>query len=146
MMKHEFEAIAGYEVSDKTYNEIIEPMYMAVNLNKADFVKLIDKKAVALPTKAEMKRAMRKIAAVMFDGCGVRTFHEEEAEIDKIAKEYARRFYGIEWATDTKSYVYFLRGYGCRGVELNVNRGCTFYKELVIGRDGFDYERITLIG
>ena len=29
MMKHEFEALAGYEVSFEDYNNVIEPMYMA---------------------------------------------------------------------------------------------------------------------
>ena len=29
MMKHEFEALAGYEVSFEDYNRVIEPMYMA---------------------------------------------------------------------------------------------------------------------
>lgn len=30
MMKHEFEKIAGYEVTNEDYNNIIEPMYMAI--------------------------------------------------------------------------------------------------------------------
>lgn len=46
MMKCEFERIAGYEVSDKTYNEIIEPMYLATELSKRDFVKLLNRKAL----------------------------------------------------------------------------------------------------
>lgn len=44
MMKHEFEQIAGYKVSDRDYNEIIEPMYMTVNLSKVDFEKTINRK------------------------------------------------------------------------------------------------------
>lgn len=44
MMKIEFEALAGYEVSVSDYDNIIEPMYMATNLNKAEFVKLSAKK------------------------------------------------------------------------------------------------------
>ena len=48
MMKHEFEALAGYTVSEKDYTEIIEPMYMATNLDKAEFVKCIDKKRFAI--------------------------------------------------------------------------------------------------
>ena len=54
MMKHEFEALAGYEVSFEDYNRIIEPMYMATELSKEDFVKCIDRKRFALPTKAEL--------------------------------------------------------------------------------------------
>ena len=30
MMKHEFEQIAGYEVTWEDYTNIIEPMYMAI--------------------------------------------------------------------------------------------------------------------
>ena len=45
MMKQEFEALAGYEVSTEDYNNIIEPMYMATNLTKAEFVKTINRKA-----------------------------------------------------------------------------------------------------
>ena len=44
MMKEEFERLAGYEVSFEDYNKVIEPMYMATNLSKEDFIKTIDKK------------------------------------------------------------------------------------------------------
>lgn len=44
MMKYEFEVLAGYKVSTDDYNKIIEPMYMATGMNKADFVKCIDRK------------------------------------------------------------------------------------------------------
>ena len=57
MMKHEFEALAGYEVSFEDYNRVIEPMYMATELSKEDFVKCIDRKRFALPTKAELLAA-----------------------------------------------------------------------------------------
>lgn len=55
MMKHEFEAIAGYEVSAEDYNNIIEPMYMATNLSKQEFVKTISKKRFAIVKKEEVK-------------------------------------------------------------------------------------------
>ena len=48
MMKHEFEAIAGYEVSEEDYRKIIEPMYMATDLSKEEFVKVINKKRFAI--------------------------------------------------------------------------------------------------
>lgn len=44
MMKFEFEELVGYEVSNEDYDNIIEPMYMAVNLSKQEFVKVIDRK------------------------------------------------------------------------------------------------------
>lgn len=45
MMKQEFEALAGYKVSTEDYNNIIEPMYMATDLSKQEFVKTINRKA-----------------------------------------------------------------------------------------------------
>lgn len=54
MMKHEFEAIAGYEVSVSDYDNIIEPMYMATELNKAEFVKVISKERFALKSREEL--------------------------------------------------------------------------------------------
>lgn len=143
MMKHEFEQIAGYEVSFEDYTNIIEPMYTATNLTKQEFVKVIDRKRFALPTKGEMKKQMRKIANVIFEGCGLRTYHEEENELDRIAKEYAKRFYGIEWTTDLKAYVLIMKDYAYCGVRQD--RGCSFPETVIIGRDGIEYERIVLI-
>lgn len=47
MLKEEFEKISGIEVSDYNYKNIVEPMYMAVNLDKKDFIKLLNLKALA---------------------------------------------------------------------------------------------------
>lgn len=44
MMQIEFERLAGYEVSEEDYRTIIEPMYMATNLDKSEFIKVIDRK------------------------------------------------------------------------------------------------------
>lgn len=55
MMKHEFEEIAGYEVTTEDYEKIIEPMYMATNLTKQEFVKTISKKRFAIVKKEEEK-------------------------------------------------------------------------------------------
>ena len=44
MMHKEFEELAGYEVSFEDYNNIIEPMYMATNLSKQEFVKCLNLK------------------------------------------------------------------------------------------------------
>lgn len=141
MMWKEFEELAGYEVSYEDYANIIEPMYMATNMGKTEFVKLLNKKAFALPTKNEMKKEMKKLASHLFDICGHCTDWESEEKLDKLAKEYARRFHGIDWSNDMKSYVYFLKEYEYPTIQ----RGCTYPKELVIGRDGYDYERIVLV-
>lgn len=55
MMKHEFEALAGYEVSTADYDKIIEPMYLATTLSKEEFVKVIDKKRFAIVKKETEK-------------------------------------------------------------------------------------------
>ena len=142
MMWQEFEEIAGYEVSFEDYNNIIEPMYMALpSVSKQDFVKMIDKKRFALPTKKEMVKEMKKIANDIFEKCGrVSTFNEEQ-ELDRLAKKYAKRFYNLDWSNDIKVYVYFNKEYEYPEIQ----RGCTFIKELVIGRNYSDFERITLV-
>ena len=147
MMWKEFEEIAGYEVSYETYNNVIEPMYTALpNISKQEFVKLIDKKAVALPTRRQVINQMKKLANHLYEICGHYTDYKTEEKLDKLAKEYAKRFHGINWSDDMKSYVFFIKGYEYEEVQ----RGCTYFKELVIGRQdkyGFcnDYERIQLV-
>lgn len=143
MMWQEFENLAGYEVTYETYTNIIEPMYMALpeSVSKADFIKMLDKKAFALPTKKEMVKEMKKLANGLFEICGHCSDWESEDKLEKLAKEYARRFHGIDWNNDLKSYVFFNRGYEYPTVQ----RGCTYPRELVIGRDGYDYERIVLV-
>lgn len=44
MMHKEFEEIAGIEVSFEDYTNIIEPMYMAANMSKFEFVKTLNLK------------------------------------------------------------------------------------------------------
>lgn len=44
MMHKEFEQIAGIEVTYEDYTNIIEPMYMALNLSKQEFVKTLNLK------------------------------------------------------------------------------------------------------
>lgn len=145
MTWNEFMEIAGYEVSYETYSEVIEPMYMALpeNITKQEFVKMLDKKAFALPTKAQMIKEMKKIANFIFENCGLKAYHEEREQLDKLAKAYAKRFYGMDWSNDIKAYVFFTEGYAYCGSLMD--RGCTFPKELVIGRDYTDYERIVLV-
>lgn len=44
MMKWEFEKIAGYDVTSEDFENIINPMYMATDLDKESFVKCLDRK------------------------------------------------------------------------------------------------------
>lgn len=62
MMQYEFEALAGYEVSTKDYNEVIEPMYMATNMNKLDFVQCISRK------RFEKKKEVKLTPVFISDG------------------------------------------------------------------------------
>lgn len=55
MTKQEFETLAGYEVSAENYNKVIEPMYMATDMSKAEFVKTINRKAF------EVKKESKKV-------------------------------------------------------------------------------------
>ena len=93
MMKHEFEQIAGYEVTSEAYDKIIEPMYMSLDVSKQEFVKMIDKKYFALPTKKECLKKMRRLAEVIQQACGFRTTYDEETELQHMADEFAQRFY-----------------------------------------------------
>lgn len=143
MMREEFEALAGYEVSPKDYNEILEPMYMALpdSITKQEFVKMIDRKRFALPTRKQIVNQMKKIAAYCAENCEHHSCWKEEQELEKIAHEYARRFYGLDWAGDMKVFAFFNREYAYP----EIGRGCTYPKELVVGWGEREYERITLI-
>jgi len=92
MMKHEFERIAGYEVSDEDYSNIIEPMYMSVNLDKEAFVKTLDKKRFALETKKELVKKMSEIALHLKNTCDRYLDLESEKRLHAIAEEYQKRF------------------------------------------------------
>lgn len=142
MMWSEFEELAGYEVSYETYSKVIEPMYMALpgNITKQQFVKMLDKKAFALPTKRQVVNQMKKIANHLYEICGHYEDFEAKREIERIAKEYAKRFYGLNWGNDSKAYVFFNHGY-----EYDNMRGCSYPRELVIGKGYTEYERITLV-
>lgn len=59
MMKAEFERIAGYKVSEETYAKVIEPMYLATDLSKKDFVKILNRKA--LEVKEIRKPCVKKM-------------------------------------------------------------------------------------
>ena len=143
MMWKEFEELAGYEVSADTYNNIIEPMYMALkDVDKRTFIAMLDKKAFALPTAKSYLRIVKKEAEHQYDMvCRGHSgdWHSRE-RMEKAAKDYLRRKYGIIWSQDPEAFCYFTDGY------LFVpGRGCPYPKELVIGRGNYEYERITLV-
>ena len=91
MMKAEFETIAGYEVSDKDYYNIIEPMYMATNLTKDDFVKTISKKRFALKPISTIRREMRKCASSLKSTCDHYDDIETYNRLYALVNEYIER-------------------------------------------------------
>ena len=64
MTIQEFEKLAGYEVNYDDYVNIIEPMYMAVELSKVDFVQCINRKRFEVKKKTE-----RQYINEIEDGC-----------------------------------------------------------------------------
>ena len=91
MMQAEFEQLAGYEVKADDYNNIIEPMYMAINVDKAEFVKMIDKKRFALkPIKAIVKE-MQKVAESIEETCTHYRDNEAWDKLEALVKEYKER-------------------------------------------------------
>lgn len=97
MMKHEFERIAGYEVSAEDYNNIIEPMYMATDLSKEDFVKVIDKKRFALKPLKKYIKEMKECASSLKESCTHYTDTETQNRLTDLAIEYMERKYGKDF-------------------------------------------------
>ena len=113
MMKVEFENLAGYEVSNDDYNNIIEPMYMATNLSKEEFVKVIDKKRFALKTKKQYIAEMKKIAKHLIDTCEHYTDYKAINKLNALAEEYKEILFAYGFLINSK---YTLEHLGeCRG-------------------------------
>lgn len=93
MMKEEFEKIAGYEVSYEDYNKIIEPMYMATNLSKEDFVQCVNKKRFALTPLNKMVKDMHEIAYDLMLTCVHYTDYEAYQKLNELVEEYIGRKY-----------------------------------------------------
>ncbi|MDE7157594.1 MAG: hypothetical protein K2O02_06545 [Lachnospiraceae bacterium] len=92
MMKHEFEALAGYEVSVSDYDNIIEPMYMATELSKEEFVKVICKERFALKSREEIIQEMKELAEHLKKNCEHFTDFEAKEKLEALAEEYKERF------------------------------------------------------
>lgn len=102
MMKVEFENLAGYEVSNDYYNNIIEPMYMATNLSKEEFVKVIDKKRFSLKTKKQYIAEMKKIAKHLRDTCEHYTDYKAINKLNALAEEYKERLFAYGFLINSK--------------------------------------------
>ena len=134
MMWEEFEKLAGYEVTYDDYTKIIEPMYMATNLSKTEFIQCIDKKRFALKTKEQIVREMRKIAAHLYETCEHYTGFDAQHRLEDLLDEYTKRF-AISKYTYIKTETMFPN-----------NRGCSFPTVLVEISDwNSSYDRKTLL-
>lgn len=94
MMQQEFEQLAGYEVSYEDYVDIIEPMYLAVDLSKSEFVQCINKKRFALPTLKSIIRNMQQCAESLYESCTHYTDWDEKEKLNGFIEEYIQRRFG----------------------------------------------------
>lgn len=146
MMKHEFEALAGYEVTFEGYNKIIEPMYMAVpeGISKQEFVKMIDRKrfdfrAKEKAEKKAMLKAMKEIAEERAENCELFCDYEAEDKLKEIARSFMQKFF-------PKNLGYYgdIERKHWKGLEW----ACTYPAELVIYKEfrgeWYEEQRITL--
>lgn len=93
-MQVEFERLAGRRVSPEMYKDIIEPMYMATDISKEDFVKLINIEAVALPDPKKLVAKMRKICKHMKETCNSYFDLDEQVELLETIDKYIEVVYG----------------------------------------------------
>ena len=114
MMKYEFEALAGYEVTDYDYTEIIEPMYYASNLCKQEFVKTISKKRFALKTRKEYVKEMKEIAKHLKETCDHYTDTEAKDRLEALAEEWQNRKLAEGYIISTRTTLEHIgAGRGC---------------------------------
>jgi len=118
MMWSEFEELAGYRVTRETYETVIEPMYMATNLSKRDFVKLINRKAVEYkpvrqPNVKRMRVRDHSGRMMTPNGCWYHIQYVDLIDVDiktgkrvialldeETEREYLRRTDGLETGFD----------------------------------------------
>lgn len=102
MMKHEFEALAGYQVSEDDYTNIIEPMYMATDMDKDEFVKCINKKRFALRKPSTIIREMKTIARHLEAVCTNYTDWEARERLQDLAEEFikVKGWMGVNYMID----------------------------------------------
>ena len=121
MMHQEFENIAGYEVSYDDYTNIIEPMYMATNLSKQEFVKCLDRKQFDLnykkqQYKKQLLKEMKAIATEMYNLCGHTETYEQYEALREKALEYIKAF--PIWKAPHHEFV------------REIKNGCSYVKKL----------------
>ena len=125
MIYSEFLNIANVTENDitaDTYDNIIEPMYMATNLSKYDFVKMLNIKEICntYPNVNKTEKELVKLIAKMRKNLGLRTMHEEENKFIELAKQYCE-LKGMEYCYE-EGIVHEIPLY---------ERGCSMYTGFV---------------
>ena len=133
MMKHEFEKLAGYEVTAEDYYNIIEPMYIACDLDKLDFIQTLNKKRFALRSLKSVVNDMKKTAAAIKSNCTHFIDSENYKILDDLALEYMKRVNGVSYRIEQTELLYN----GC------YHSTCYYPCKVIISKFN-TYEEITL--
>ena len=138
-MKYEFEKLAGYEVTTRDYLDIIEPMYMATDLDKLEFVKCLDRtrfdKQIRL---SKFIKSAKKYAESLKKCCGKWVDVHSEEHLKGELEMYAQEKYGLAYDTDLT--IYFKTAYEFPSLQ----RGCTYPISAEIIVDGVTFETVKL--
>lgn len=92
MEKQEFEQLAKIEVSNDDYYKIIEPMYMATELSKIDFIKTLNLKQFAQKTEKQYVSEMKKIAKEIKSRCTNNSCIEQRTKLENLVQEYCEKY------------------------------------------------------
>ena len=100
-MKQEFEHLAKVKVTEEVYSKVIEPMYLATNLPKREFIKLLNLKALAVQENREKdikKMCVRDRSGYMKtpNGCYYHIRYVELAGVDIATGKYIVKPLGDE--------------------------------------------------
>ena len=106
MMYEEFMNLAGYEVSYKDYTEIIEPMYNAVDLDKADFIKTLNRARFELEPLDKIHARMIKLAKQIKDNCTHYTDYNALDQLEVLAENYKNRLQAFNYQIVTEELLY----------------------------------------
>lgn len=106
MMYEEFMNLAGYEVSYKDYVEIIEPMYMACDLDKSDFIKCLNRRRFELEPLDKVHERMKKLANQIKENCTHYTDYEAMDQLCVLAEYYKNRLQAFNYLIDTEELLY----------------------------------------
>ena len=110
------------DISFDTYRNIIEPMYMATDMNKYEFVEMLNIKAIKdmYPNVNKVCKDLVKLIAEMKKLLGHTTMHEQENKFVELAKKFCE-LRGMEYCYED-GLIYEIPSY---------ERGCTMYTGFV---------------